>query len=499
MFLGKKRLLVFAAAAVGVTASTSAATHARLKHTKRITTDSTFQKMYNQSEYQNGSQAPGYQDGDSPDQTVIINSNNGTDNNSPVSSCPIAFIGGASIDGSEEAGWSSKASVVGFDTKYLEVENGANMPYYIERKDYTKAKRIVMVFQGKPRDAWRYANLMSYVGKCAVTNVKWDTAFEDYIVTSPIIFNTNDLEAGGAFPTDLIWKSGDWASGGLTKGPGDTKVSIFKALDALVDLWFNQTVFPNLNSVVIAGHSAGAILAQRYAVLRESVDGQDANMKWFISDAGSYAWPVDSRPVKNPTASSDCKSNSENCEMKAECEVTMNQWPYGLNMTDPSTMNVYGRSKMQKNKEKMVQDYFDRRIQYTFAALDDGPGDTHCEAQFQGDSHIARGNNFVAALKSAGAKGFHTTYVANATHVDLELFIDPASQEWMFVDGITDKRKGSTTTTSSASSKNSSASKAASLSSASASSIVSAFTARRVCVVGFALIGCACLSSLSLI
>lgn len=116
------------------------------------------------------------------------------------------------------------------------------MPYYIERKDYTKAKRIVMVLQGKPRDAWRYPNLMRYTGKCAVTNPGWTTQDEDFIVTAPIIFNTDDLKAGGAAQTDLIWSGGSWATGGMTKGPGDTKWTTFKALDSLVDLWFNQTM-----------------------------------------------------------------------------------------------------------------------------------------------------------------------------------------------------------------------------------------------------------------
>lgn len=437
---------------------------------KRISTSTAFQQLYYQSNYQNGAQPPGYQDGDSPDQTIVINNLNGTDNNSPVSTCPIAYIGGAGVNGSEDGGWASKAQVVGFDTKYLDVESGVTMPYYIERKDYTKAQRIVMVFQGKPRDAWRYPNLMRYAGKCAVANPDWNTNFEDYIVTAPIIFNTDDLKAGGSLPTDLVWNSGNWATGSLSKGPGSTKYSSFKALDALVDQWFNTTMFPNVKSVVIAGHSAGAILAQRYAMLREPVAGQDENMKWLIADAGSYVWPVDDRPVENPKASSSCKTNAANCDMTAACEVASNEWPYGMNISNPESMNVYGRARVQQNKAKVIQDYYNRRVQYTFAALDDGAGDTHCEAQFQGDSHIARGKNLVAALQQAGATGFHTTYVANATHVDLEVFIDPATQQWVFVDGLTDARNGSSTSTSAVTS---SSKKTAGSSSSSSSSTTS--------------------------
>lgn len=410
----------------------------------RVQTDASFQSTYYASNYKNGDPAPGSLPTDSPGQTIIINSNNGTDNNSPVSSCPIAFIGGAAVVGSEKAGWESIAGLVGFDTMRLEVENNIFMPYYIERKDYTKAQRIVMVLQGKPRDAWRYPNLMRYTGMCAVSNPDLSVNQEDYIVTAPIIYNTDDLKAGGAQATDLVWSGGSWATGGITKGPGDTTYTTFKALDALVSQWFNTTMFPNVKSVVIAGHSAGAILAQRYAILREEVEGEDENMKWFISDAGAYAWPSDDRPIENPPESNGCKSNAENCEMTPACDARKNEWPYGLNISDPSTMNVYARSRIQKDKQGLLNTYLNRRIQYTYAELDNGPGDTHCEAQYQGASHIERGTNLMKALQQAGAKGASWTFVPNATHVDEELFIDPASQSWLFVDGLTDARNGTT-------------------------------------------------------
>lgn len=424
----------------------------------RVNTDAAFQSKYYASNYKNGDAAPDSMPGDSPGQTIVINGNNGTDNNSPVSTCPIAYIGGAAVVGSEDDGWQSMAQVVGFDTKRLEVEPGVNMPYYIERKDYSKAQRIVMVLQGKPRDAWRYPNLMRYTGMCAVTNPDWNTNQEDFIVTAPIIYNTDDLKAGGAQPTDLVWSGGSWATGGITKGPGDVTYTTFKALDALVDQWFNTTMFPNLKSVVIAGHSAGAILAQRYAILREEVEGQDENMKWFISDAGAYAWPTDDRPISNPPESQGCKSHASNCDMTPACDTRKNQWPYGLDVSDPETMNIYARSRIQKDKQGLINSYYNRRIQYTYAALDDGPGDTHCEAQYQGDSHIARGTNLQKVLQQQGAKGASWTFVPNATHVDQEVFVDPASQSWIFVDGLTDARNGSTTSTSSATKSNKSGS-----------------------------------------
>ncbi|CAO1633961.1 unnamed protein product [Jaminaea pallidilutea] len=464
--------------------------HAGNVAAKRAATDSAFQSLWYQSNYQDQAQPPEYQDGDTGGQVVIINSANGTDNNSNVQTCPIAFIGGSAVEGSEDGGWQSKAQVVGFDTMSLDLGDDLTMPYYIERKDYTKVKRIVMVMQGKPRDAWRYPNLLRYSGKCAVANSDWSTNDEDFIVAAPIIFNTDDVKAGGAAATDLVWKGGQWAKGTTSSGPGDADWTVFKALDSMVDHFFNTSTFPNLNSVSIAGHSAGAILAQHYAMVRKSTSGQDENMRWFISNAGSYVWPVDSRPVMNPSAEPDCKSsNSTTCEMTPSCNVTMTQWPYGLNMTDSKTMSSYARQRMEDNKDEVVQDYFNRRVQYTFSELDDGAGDTHCEAQFQGDTHLSRGQNLVKALQDAGATGMHMTIVPNATHVDEEVYIDPATQQWLFVTGMDDTRNGTSKksgSSSSSSSKSSSGGKSSSSGSGSSSAAMAMPAAPAAAAVLFA-------------
>jgi hypothetical protein len=51
-----------------------------------------------------------------------------------------------------------------------------------------------------------------------------------------------------------------------------TTVSTFEALDQVL-LWFaNRDNFPILNEIVIAGHSMGAQMVQRYAVVGKQLD-----------------------------------------------------------------------------------------------------------------------------------------------------------------------------------------------------------------------------------
>lgn len=388
--------------------------HASQYLKQRVTTNSTFQQEYYASNYPNGSQPSDYRTGDAPGQTVIaLSSLNGTDNDSPVSTCPIAFYGGAAVEGSEETGWTSMPQIVGFNTERLALTDNGNvtLPYYVENKDLTKIKRVVMIQQGKPRDSWRYANLARYAGKCAVSNPDWDTNFEDYAIVTPILWNTDDVTAGGAEATDVVWHSARWSIGAAARAPGDFDWTSFKALDALVDHFFNTTAYPALTSIVIGGHSAGALLTQRWALLREPVKGEDDNIKWWVANAGSYAWPVDSRPVTDPTAAVACPTNATSyCTMQTSCNVTMEEWPYGMNATDETTMSSYARDRVVKDKAAVLSDYYERRILYSYAELDNGDGDIHCEAQFQGATHIERGRNLVATLQDQQASGLQVSY-----------------------------------------------------------------------------------------
>lgn len=414
-------------------------------------TNATFTSLWYASSYTNGAQPPEYMSGDTAGQTVVIGGSNGTDNNSPVSSCPVAFIGGCAVGGTDETGWQSKAQVVDFDLVDFPLDDGAVLPYYVERKDLTKIKRMVIIIQGAPRDTWRYANLMRYTGLCAVSNPNYDVNFEDYAVAAPLFWNTDDLSAGGASSNQVLWSGSQWATGSVTKNPEDSTYTSFKIMDELVTSLFNQTAYPALTSVVIGGHSAGGLFTQRYAMLRENRKGEDTNMKWWVGNAGSYVWPVDARPVENPSSASSCKSDNSSCTVDAACDAIRNEWPYGIDANDSSTMNVYARSRFENGeKDEILKAYLERRFLYTVGQDDEGPGDTHCQAQYEGDSHLTRGENLWAALASLNAPGYHTAVVPNATHVDEEIYIDPSTQEWFFVDGLNDARNASTGSTSSA-------------------------------------------------
>ncbi|CEH18576.1 hypothetical protein CBOM_05302 [Ceraceosorus bombacis] len=383
--------------------------------------DDAFNKQYLQQNYQNGDAAPGAKDGDSPGQTVIINGNGGRDKNSQRPECPTVFIGTANVNGSPTAGWQGLPQIVGFDLDRKLNVGGGVQPVYIEsNKDFKKAKRVVLVQPGLPRDSWSYVNIMRNSLLCAVSRADMDVTLQDVIVAAPAWLSEDDKNAGAAQDGDIYFSSGGWAVGSQSKGPGSTSVSSMEVLDRVIDRFFSSE-FPNVASVIVAGHSLGASLTQRYAVLRRP-SAQDTSVSYWIGNPGSYVWPVDSTPIQ---AAAGCTG--------------VQDWSYSIDNGVPA----YRSADAKKNKDGVLQQYFSRKVQYALGLTDQEGGDTHCEAATQGSSHLQRGQNLEKALDGlpGGKPQSHTfNYVADTAHEDYLMMTAPESQKFLFVEGLSAQR-----------------------------------------------------------
>ena len=368
----------------------------------------------------NGTAAPGAQPGDASGQYVIVSNQLGADDASQVPHCPTVFIGSADVDGSLDQGWKALPQVLGFDLKRdLTVSGNAVLPYYVERgKDASKIKRVVLVQPGKPRDSWKYINLVRNSLICASATMGADLG--SVLVGGPAWLDANDHAAGATEANDLYWPASNaWAEAAQSAGPGDASVSTFRAFDQLISQFFDKSKYPNVNNVYVAGHSAGGMFTQRYAVLR-TPSAEDANLNFWVGNAGSYVWPSDQLPFKNGT----CKK-----------EESVKQWPFSL--SDTSSIPPYGKKGF--DKAATLQTYFGRNVHYNLGMLDYGAGDTHCQASYEGWCHLSRGSNLQTTLKAIPAASNHTfDFVADTSHQDYKMFSAASSQKRLFVDGIND-------------------------------------------------------------
>lgn len=372
-----------------------------------------------ESDYQNGATPPGARPGDAAGQTVVIDNDDGHNGNSQRAGCPTIFIGSAAVGGSFSTGWTDMPQVLGFDTmRDLSVGNNVVQPYIIERgKNAANIKRVVITQPGLPRDYWKYANLVRNSLLCASVNSTLAINRDEILIAAPTWFSTNDRTAGSAQANDLVFQGGAWSTGVDSAGPNGASISSYQALDDLINKFFDKSTYPALEHIVIAGHSLGGSFTQHYAMLRKSNSAQDPSISYFVGNPGSYVWPTSDRPVSNPGGA---------------CASTADDWQYGLQNLPP-----YGSGQGSANS--IASRYYGRNVMYALGLSDNEGGDSHCEAQYQGTSHLTRGQNFQKQLEQANNGNLPSShqfnYVPNVAHEDYLIFSDPNSQAFLFKQG----------------------------------------------------------------
>lgn len=85
-----------------------------------------------------------------------------------------------------------------------------------------------------------------------------------------------------------------------------------------------------------------------------------------------------------------------------------------------------------------------RKMHYALGLLDNGAGDTHCEAGVQGGNHLDRGSQFAIQLSGIpSANGWpknHTLdYVVGVSHQDYAMMSSNASLQRIFYDNFNDR------------------------------------------------------------
>ena len=196
--------------------------------------------------------------------------------------------------------------------------------------------------------------------------------------------------------TDLYWDRGrgsaalyDWAMGGDSVAP--SAVSSFDVIDAIIKTLTKASLFPNLKSIVVTGHSGGAQLAQRYAIGGNPTQSQMPQTFFFVpANPSSYAYLDKRRPLNGSTTVFSTPT-STSCRYYDE-------WGYGLD--DPNRyMALFSYSTL-------VSRYTSRRVTYLLGELDTTTSgiDTTCYANLQGQTRYVRGTayaNYIAQYYQA--------------------------------------------------------------------------------------------------
>jgi pimeloyl-ACP methyl ester carboxylesterase len=195
-----------------------------------------------------------------------------------------------------------------------------------------------------------------------------------------------DIEAHKLPPDTLRWSLEGWEGGDAALAPNPA--SSFEALDAILAKLADRRIFPNLKQVVVAGHSGGGQVAQRYAIAGKgeaTLARQHIDTRYVVANPSSYAYFSAERPE---------------AAIAASCQG-YNSWKYGMDERPPYLASA--------TPAALEQRYAERDVIYLLGTLDTNPNhpalDRSCMAEAQGPYRYARGHAYAAAM----AKRDHDT------------------------------------------------------------------------------------------
>ncbi|CAH2796990.1 MAG: hypothetical protein PPHEESC_3987 [uncultured Paraburkholderia sp.] len=276
------------------------------------------------------------------------------------------------------------------------------------------ATQVVVMLHGRLRDADAY--LRSTERALASSSVDPDSV----ILAVPQFLATADVEHHALADGCLHWERTSWMGGLDALGP--SPLSSFDVLDALIEHYARDGGYPNVREIVIAGHSGGAQVAHRHAILSDVAvrcRATGVHVRYVIANPSSYVYFDAWRPY--------C-ANASSPDARAAC-AGFNAWKYGTQGL-PRYAEVLDAQRLEHR-------YVDRDVTYLFGMHDNDPAhpalDRSCEAMLQGPHRFARGRAYYAYLRRRHPQLRHQLYeVAGAAHSGDAMFVSQLGVQGLF-------------------------------------------------------------------
>lgn len=275
------------------------------------------------------------------------------------------------------------------------------------RQPLPNVTRALILVHGRLRNAQTY--LQSGIDAAEHASVSANT-----LVIAPQFLNASDIKRNHLDGQVLRWNGNDWMAGEPSTGPG--QISSYGALDQIIKHLGNRTLFPALKEIVVAGHSGGGQVVQRFALTghdHPTLKNEGIRLRYVVANPSSYAYFSRQRPVQFDTAS--CPG--------------FNDWKYGL-----QHLPAYAKGQ---SAEQLEQAYVSRDITYLLGQQDTDPNhpalDKSCEAETQGAYRLMRGHNYFDYLKHRHPQLSQTLVeVPGVGHNGDEIFTSPEGQKVLF-------------------------------------------------------------------
>ncbi len=231
-----------------------------------------------------------------------------------------------------------------------------------------------------------------------------------------------------------------WRSGGAPVG--GSQLTSFDFMDEILRRVARKDVFPNLKTIVVAGHSAGGQLVMRYEMLNQVHDQLGIPVSYLVANPSSYAYVDNLRPTASafpasisapaqgsPTSNSANPSTAFVPFADAKNCTGYDIWPYGLKARP-------GYSSIQTD-EQIAQQLVVRPVTYLLGEADVlplGVFDVSCPAMAQGPTRLGRGLAFHMYVNEHLHAHHSLVVVPFCSHSQRCMFTSDVALPFMFPD-----------------------------------------------------------------
>ena len=240
-----------------------------------------------------------------------------------------------------------------------------------------RIRRALVIVHGSDRDAQGYFEI-------GIAAARLAGALDDTLVISPRFASRDGVTCSDRLAAEEInWpcEGNSWRSGGVAAG---TTLTSFDLADEILRRAGARTVFPNLQVVVVTGHSAGGQFVTRYEMANRVHDTLGVQLRYVVANPSSYAYPDSTRPATVKGKADFRRFKERSCD-------SYNRWPYGL-----AERSGYAKTVTVDELRKQL---IERPTTYLLGERDVRPVDgfdASCAAMAQGATRLARGRAFAA-------------------------------------------------------------------------------------------------------
>ncbi len=245
--------------------------------------------------------------------------------------------------------------------------------------------RALIIIHGASRDADNYFRTTLAAAYLA-------GALDDTVLIVPRLASSDGSCHDKLAENEIAWpcSGNSWRAGGVA--PTNPKLNSFDLTDEILRRLAKKDSFPNLASIVVAGHSAGGQYVNRYGMANKVHETLGVPVSYVVANPSSYGY-VDADRPRGEGGEFGAFSDGRNC-------TTFNKWPYGLEGRTGYTANV--------TDEQMKRNLAARPVTYLLGEIDIlplGGFDGSCPAMAQGPTRRARGEDYQKYVeKKLGAK-----------------------------------------------------------------------------------------------